>query len=94
MRRYEVLDSKHTELPFFLKEQRKEYQTGKSHLSDLLDFHDKITGFVEEGRAMDVTLARPFNIVLHNIVVSQSRLYSLHGWTNRCIKKWMVRLSG
>lgn len=64
MRRYEVLlDSKHAELPFFLKKAgKRQYQTGKSYLTDLLDFQDKITGFVEEGRALDLTLATPFNI--------------------------------
>lgn len=42
---------------------------------------------------MDVTLARPFNIVLHNVVVPKLGLHGLHGWANRCIKNvWMVRL--
>lgn len=62
MRRYEVLDSKHAELPFFLKKAKRQYLTGKSYLTDLLDFQDKITGFVEEVRALDLTLAMPFNI--------------------------------
>lgn len=42
---------------------------------------------MEEGRGLDVTLARPFNIVLHNVVVPKLGLHGLHGWANRCIKK-------
>ena len=88
MRRCEVLDSRHAELPFFLKRaEKRQNQPGESYLADILDFCDKITGFVKEGRAPDVTLAKPFNIVLHNVVVPKLGLYGLHGWTHRRIKK-------
>lgn len=56
---------------FFPRAEKTQYETSKSYLTDLLNFYDKITRVVKEGRAVDVTFARPFNTVSHNSVVSK-----------------------
>jgi len=62
---------------------------GKSCLTNLIVFHDEMTGLVYEGRAVDVfylDFSRVFSTVCHNILVDKLMKYRKGKWTVR----WVV----
>lgn len=64
---------------------------GKSRLTNLIVVCDKIIGFVDETRAVDVTyldFSEAFETAAHSILVSQVRTLQ-SGWVdNKMSKKW------
>lgn len=65
------------------------FAEGKSFLIKLIAFYDKITGFVDKARSVDITYvncSKAFDSVSNNILVSEVRRYGLDGWTT---KNWL-----
>jgi len=58
---------------------------GKSCLTNLIAFYDDMTGWVDEGRAVDVYLnfSKPFDTVSHNILLGKLRKYGLNERSER-----------
>jgi len=59
---------------------------GKSCLPNLIAFYDGMTGWVDEGRAMDVVylnFSKAFNTVSHNILLGKLRKCGLDEWSVR-----------
>ena len=59
----------------------------------LIEKHKKIyTAAVDKGRAMDVIyldFCKAFDMVRHNIFLSEWDMYGFDGWTVWWMKKWM-----
>ncbi|GAB0203414.1 mitochondrial enolase superfamily member 1 [Grus japonensis] len=65
---------------------------GKSCLTNLIAFYDGMTGWVNEGRAVDVVyldFSKAFDTVSHNILVSKLRKCGLDEWTVRWVENWL-----
>ncbi|CAM5123427.1 unnamed protein product [Eretmochelys imbricata] len=68
------------------------FTKGKSCLTILLAFYDKITGSVDEGKAVDVLfldVSKAFDTVSHSILASKLKKYGLDEWTVRWIEGWL-----
>jgi len=63
----------------------------KSCLTNLIAFCDGMTGWVDEGRAVDVNLdfIKAFNTVSHNILLGKLRKCDLDEWSVRWIENWL-----
>jgi len=65
---------------------------GKSCLTNLIAFYDGMTGWVDEGRAVDVVyldFSKAFDTVSHSILVGKLRKCGLDEWSVRWIKNWL-----
>jgi len=64
----------------------------KSCLTNLIAFYHSMTGWVDEGRAVDVVyldFRKAFDIVSHNILLGKLRKCGLDEWLVRWIEDWL-----
>ncbi|GAB0206085.1 mitochondrial enolase superfamily member 1 [Grus japonensis] len=58
----------------------------------MIAFYDGITGWVDEGRAMDVVyldFSKAFDTISHNILISKLRKCGSDEWTVRWVENWL-----
>jgi len=90
----------HLVLEVFIKQVKKKvirssqhgFTKGKSRLTDLIAFYDGMTGWVDEGKAVDVVyldFSKAFDTVSHNILLGKFRKCGLDEWTVRWIESWL-----
>jgi len=68
------------------------FTKGKSCLTNLIAFYNGMTGWVDEGTAVDVVyldFSKAFDTVAHNILISKLRKCGLDEWSVRCIENWL-----
>jgi len=68
------------------------FTKGKSCLTNLIAFYDGMTGWVGEGRAVDVVyldFRKAFDTVSHNILLGKLRKCGLDEWSLRWIENWL-----
>jgi len=68
------------------------FTKGKSCLTNLIAFNDGMTGWVDEGRAVDVVyldFSKASDAVSHNILIGKLRKCGLDEWTVRWIENWL-----
>ncbi|CAM5099897.1 unnamed protein product [Eretmochelys imbricata] len=83
---------KHLEERKVIRNSQHGFTKGKSCLTNLIAFYDKITGSVDEGKAVDVLFldfSKTFDMVSHSILVSKLKKYGLDEWTIRWIESWL-----
>ncbi|CAM5084992.1 unnamed protein product [Natator depressus] len=83
---------KHLEERKVIRNSQHGFTKGKSCLANLIAFYDKITGSVDEGKAVDVLFldfSKAFDTVSHSILVSKLKKYGLDEWTIRWIENWL-----
>ncbi|PKU43903.1 rna-directed dna polymerase from mobile element jockey- hypothetical protein [Limosa lapponica baueri] len=73
-----VLDviSKHMEEKKFIRSGQHGFTKGKSYLTNLIAFYNGMTGWIDEGRAVDVVyldFSKAFDTVSHNILIGELR---------------------
>ncbi|GAB0181710.1 mitochondrial enolase superfamily member 1 [Grus japonensis] len=81
-----ILDviSKHAEENKFIGSGQHAFTKGKSCLTNVIAFYDGMSGWVDEGRAMDVVyldFSKAFEIIPHNILTGKLRKCGLDEWT-------------
>ncbi|CAM4604285.1 unnamed protein product [Caretta caretta] len=83
---------KHLEERKVIRNSQHGFTKGKSCLTNLIAFYDKITGSVDEGKAVDVLFldfSKAFDMVSHSILASKLKKYGVDEWTIRWIESWL-----
>jgi len=68
------------------------FTKGKSYLTHLIAFYDGMSGWVDEGRAVDavyIDRREAFDTVSHNILLGKLRKHGLDEWPVRWIENWL-----
>ena len=65
---------------------------GRSCLTNLISFYDKVTRLVDEGKAMDVVylnFTKVFDTISHSILLEKLAARGLGRWTRGWVKNWL-----
>ncbi|CAM5110535.1 unnamed protein product [Eretmochelys imbricata] len=84
---------KHLEERKVIRNSQHGFTKGKSCLANLIAFYDKITGSVDERKAVDVLFldfSKAFDTVSHSILASKLKKYGLDEWSIRWIESWLA----
>jgi len=76
----------------FIRSSQHGFTKGKSCLTNLIAFYDGMTGWVDEGRTVDVVyldFSKAFNAASHNILLGKLRKCGLDEWAARWIENWL-----
>ena len=68
------------------------FTKGKSCLTNLIAFYNDMTGWVDEGRAVDVVyldFSKAFDTVSHDILLGKLRKCGLDEWSVKRIENWL-----
>jgi len=68
------------------------FTKGKSCLTNQMAFYDDMTGWVHEGRAVDVVyldFSKAFDTVSHNILLGKLRKCGLDEWSVKWVENWL-----
>ncbi|KAK4830015.1 hypothetical protein QYF61_008278 [Mycteria americana] len=68
------------------------FMKGRSCLTNLISFYDKVTCLVDEGKAVDVVyldFSKAFDTVSHSILLEKLAAQGLDGCTLRWVKNWL-----
>ncbi|PKU36062.1 rna-directed dna polymerase from mobile element jockey-like [Limosa lapponica baueri] len=68
------------------------FTRGRSCLTNLISFYDKVTRLLEEGKAVDVIyldFSKAFDTVSHSILLEKLDAHGLDGNTLRWVKTWL-----
>ncbi|CAM4556238.1 unnamed protein product [Lepidochelys olivacea] len=77
---------KHLEERKVIRNSQHGFTKGKSCLTNLIAFYDKVTGSVDEGKAVDMLF---LDTVSHSILASKLKKYRLDEWTIKWIESWL-----
>ncbi|CAM5171140.1 unnamed protein product [Natator depressus] len=83
---------KHLEERKSIRNSQHGFTKDKSCLTNLVAFYDKITGSVDEEKAVDVLFpdfSKAFDTVSHRILARKLKKYGLDEWTIRWIESWL-----
>ena len=72
-----------------IRSSQHEFTKGKSCLPNLIAFYDDMTGWVDEGRAVDVfylDFSKDFDTVSHNVLLGKLRKCGLDEWSVKWIE--------
>ncbi|GAB0209146.1 mitochondrial enolase superfamily member 1 [Grus japonensis] len=68
------------------------FMKGRSCLTNLISFYDKVTLLVDEGKAVDVLYpdcSKAFDIVSHSILLEKLAAHGMDGCTHCWVKNWL-----
>uniref|UniRef100_A0A8B9PKM6 Reverse transcriptase domain-containing protein n=1 Tax=Apteryx owenii TaxID=8824 RepID=A0A8B9PKM6_APTOW len=84
--------SKHVEEKKVIRSSQHAFTKEKSCFTNLIAFYAGMTGWVDEGRAVDVVyldFSKAFDTVPHNILIGKLRKRGLDEWTVRWLENWL-----
>ncbi|GAB0175892.1 mitochondrial enolase superfamily member 1 [Grus japonensis] len=68
------------------------FMKGRSYLTNLISFYDKVTCLVDEGKTVDVVyldFSKALDTISHSILLEKLATHGLDGCTLRWVKKWL-----
>ncbi|KAK4830772.1 hypothetical protein QYF61_013261 [Mycteria americana] len=84
--------TRHVENNQGIKPSQHGLRKGRSCLTNLISFYDKVTCLVDEGKAVDVVyldFSKAFDTVSHSILLEKLAAHGLDGCTLRWVKNWL-----
>ncbi|KAK4806205.1 hypothetical protein QYF61_001128 [Mycteria americana] len=75
-----------------IKPSQHGFRKGRSCLTNLISFYDKVTRLVDEGKAVDVVyldFSKAFDTVSHSILLEKRAAHGLDGCALRWVKNWL-----
>ncbi|KAK4819995.1 hypothetical protein QYF61_017374 [Mycteria americana] len=75
-----------------IRPSQRGFMKGRSYLTNLIFFYDKVTCLVDEGKAVDfvyLDFSKAFDTISHSILLEKLAAHGLDGCTLRCIKNWL-----
>ncbi|KAK4826385.1 hypothetical protein QYF61_008056 [Mycteria americana] len=84
--------TRHVENNQGIKPSQHGIRKGRSCLTNLISFYDKVTSLVDEGKAVDVVyldFSKAFDTVSHSILLEKLAAHGLDGCTLRWVKNWL-----
>ncbi|KAK4816253.1 hypothetical protein QYF61_013887 [Mycteria americana] len=75
-----------------IKPSQHGFRKGRSCLTNLISFYDKVTRLVDEGKAVDVVylgFSKAFDTISHSILLEKLAAHGLDGCTFRWVKNWL-----
>ncbi|KAK4826301.1 hypothetical protein QYF61_007148 [Mycteria americana] len=84
--------TRHVENNQGIKPSQHGFRKGRSCLTNLISFYDKVTRLVDEGKAVDVVyldFSKAFDRVSHSILLEKLAAHGLDGCTLRWVKNWL-----
>ncbi|KAK4828105.1 hypothetical protein QYF61_023467 [Mycteria americana] len=84
--------TRHVEDNQGIKPSQHGFRKGRSCLTNLISFYDKVTRLVDEGKAVDVVyldFSEAFDMVSHSILLEKLAAHGLDGCTLRWVKNWL-----
>ncbi|KAK4806238.1 LOW QUALITY PROTEIN: hypothetical protein QYF61_013382 [Mycteria americana] len=75
-----------------IKPSQHGFRKGRSCLTNLISFYDKVTRLVDEGKAVDVVyldFSKAFDTVSHGILLEKLAAHGLDGCALRWVKNWL-----
>ncbi|KAK4829421.1 hypothetical protein QYF61_004296 [Mycteria americana] len=84
--------TRHVENNQGIKPSQHGFRKGRSCLTNLISFYDKVTRLVDEGKAVDVVyldFSKAFDTVSHGILLEKLAAHGLDGCTLRWVKNWL-----
>ncbi|KAK4820687.1 hypothetical protein QYF61_003607 [Mycteria americana] len=84
--------TRHVENNQGIKPSQHGFRKGRSCLTNLISFYDKVTHLVDEGKAVDVVyldFSKAFDTVSHGILLEKLAAHGLDGCTLHWVKNWL-----
>ncbi|KAK4815580.1 hypothetical protein QYF61_004097 [Mycteria americana] len=84
--------TRHVENNQGIKPSQHGFRKGRSCLTNLISFYDKVTHLMDEGKAVDVVyldFSKAFDTVSHSILLETLAAHGLDGCTLRWVKNWL-----
>ncbi|KAK4816533.1 hypothetical protein QYF61_017734 [Mycteria americana] len=84
--------TRHVEDNQGIKPSRHGFRKGRSCLTNLMSFYDKVARLMDEGKAVDVVyldFSKAFDTVSHSILLEKLAAHGLDGCTLRWVKDWL-----
>ncbi|KAK4818831.1 hypothetical protein QYF61_019868 [Mycteria americana] len=84
--------TRHVENNQGIKPSQHGFRKGRSCLTNLISFYDKVTCLVDEGKAVDVVyldFSKAFDTVSHSILLEKLAAHGLDGCTLHWVKNWL-----
>ncbi|KAK4819943.1 hypothetical protein QYF61_015843 [Mycteria americana] len=84
--------TRHVENNQGIKPSQHGFRKGRSCLTNLISFYDKVTRLVDEGKAVDVVyldFSKAFDMVSHSILLEKLAAHGLDGCTLHWVKNWL-----
>ncbi|KAK4816183.1 hypothetical protein QYF61_012473 [Mycteria americana] len=75
-----------------IKPSQHGFRKGRSCLTNLISFYDKVTRLVDEGKAVDVVyldFSKAFNMVSHSILLEKLAVHGLDSYNLHWVKNWL-----
>ncbi|KAK4813305.1 LOW QUALITY PROTEIN: hypothetical protein QYF61_023456 [Mycteria americana] len=75
-----------------IKPSQHGFRKGRSCLTNLISFYDKVTRLVDEGKAVDVVyldFSKAFDTISHSILLEKLAAHGLDGCTLHWVKNWL-----